>query len=75
MRIWSKPGSTVRSSVSNNIPPAKIRDTIGNPSSFRPVVAGIAARALICKDTFRISSSPHSKQGVPLTQVTECLHG
>ena len=44
---------------------------IGNPSSFRPVVVGIATRI----PSGRPTSSPHSKQGVPLTQVTECLYG
>ena len=63
MRIWSKLGFTACPSVS------MIRGKLGNSSSFRPVVAGITARALICKDTFSKAQlyvpTPSKKESCP----------
>lgn len=57
MRIWSKPGTTACSSVSNNIPPAEIRDK--NRKSFFLQASG----SRNCyKNTFRKANLESSLQ-------------
>lgn len=46
---------------------------IGNPSSFRPAVVRIAARALICKDSFRKANLESSLQARSPTHTSHWM--